>query len=83
MRQGPHSITDEFLNQIALTTHAGSTPKGPFVPIILRHLKRRERHIIVGAHHGHRESLEVFDFASRHIKPIIILVAPLVAGAGN
>jgi hypothetical protein len=83
MRQGPHPITDKFLNQIASATHAGSTPKGPFVPIILRHLKRRECHITVGAHHGHRESWEVFDFASRHIKPLIIPVAPLVAGAGN
>jgi hypothetical protein len=37
----------------------------------------------VGAHHGRRESEEVFDFASRHIKPIIIPIAPFVAGAGN
>jgi hypothetical protein len=37
----------------------------------------------VGAHRGRWESWEVFDFASRHIKPIIIPVAPLVAGAGN
>ena len=83
MRQRPHPITDKFLDQIAPATHASSTLKGPFVPIILRHLKWRERHITVGAHHGRRESWEVFDFASRHIKPIIIPVAPLVAGVGH
>jgi hypothetical protein len=64
-------------------THAGSTTKGLFVTIILHHLKRRERHTAVGAQHDCRESREVFDLAYRHIKPIIIPVAPLVAGVGN
>jgi hypothetical protein len=83
MRQGPQSITNEFLNQITPAAHAGSAAKGPFVLIILRHLKWWERHIIVGAHYDRREPWEVFDFASRNIKPIIPAVAPLVASTGN
>jgi hypothetical protein len=43
--------------------HAGSAPEGPFVLIILRHLKLWECHIAMGAHHGHGEPWEVFDFA--------------------
>ena len=80
---GPHSITNELFNQITSTAHEGSAPEGPFVLIILRHLKLRECHITMGAHHGREEPWEVFDFASRNIKPIIPPVAPLVASTGN
>jgi hypothetical protein len=45
--QGPHSIDDKFLNQVTPATQAGNIPKGPFVIVILRHLKLRERHITV------------------------------------
>ena len=83
MRQGPHSITDELLNQITPAAHAGSAPEGPFVLIILCHLKWWECHITVGAHYDRREPWEVFDFASRNIKPIIPPVAPLIANTGN
>jgi hypothetical protein len=67
MRQGPHSITNELLNQITPAAHAGSAPKGPFVLIILHHLKLWECHITMGAHHNHGEPWEVFDYASRNI----------------
>jgi hypothetical protein len=83
MLQEPHSITDELLNQIMPAAHAGSAPEGPFVLIILCHLEWWECHITVGAHYGCGEPWEVFDFASRNIKPIIPLVAPLVASTGN
>jgi hypothetical protein len=83
MRQGPHSITDELLNQITPATHAGSAPEGPFILIILCHLKRWECHIIVGAHDGRREPWEVFDFSSRNIKPIVPPVAPLIPCTRN
>jgi hypothetical protein len=64
MGQGPHSITNELLNQITPTAHAGSAPEGPFVLIILRHLKLWKCHITMGSHHSRGEPWEVFDFAS-------------------
>jgi hypothetical protein len=82
-RQGTYSITDELLNQITPATHAGSIPEGPFVLIVLRHLKRWECHVTVGAHDGRREPWEVFDFPSQDIKPIVPPVAPLVPSAGD
>jgi hypothetical protein len=63
MCQGPHSITNEFLNQITPAAHAGSAPEGHFVLIILRHLKWWDSHITVGAHYDREEPWEVFDFA--------------------
>jgi hypothetical protein len=45
MRQGPHSITNELLNQITPAAHASSAPEGPFVLIILRHLKFDEAEV--------------------------------------
>jgi hypothetical protein len=83
MRQGPVSITNELFNQITPTAHAGSAPEGPFVLIILCHLKLWECHIAMGAHHDRGEPWEVFDFAPRNIKSIIPPVAPLIASAGN
>jgi hypothetical protein len=83
MRQGSHSITNELFNQIAPTTHAGSASEGPFVLIILHHLKLWECHIAMGAHHGRGEPWEVFDFAPRNIKPVIPPFAPLIASIGN
>jgi hypothetical protein len=83
MHQWTHSITDEFLNQVTHATHAGSAPEGPFVLIVLRHLKQWECHITVGAHYGRGELWEVLVFAYRNILPIIPPVAPLVASAGD
>jgi hypothetical protein len=60
-----------------------AAPKGSFIFIILRHLKLRVHHIIMGAHHGHGEPWVVFDFALGNIKPKIPPVAPLTAGTGN
>jgi hypothetical protein len=78
--QGPHSIANEFFNQIAPATHAGSVPKGPFVFIILHQLESWECHIAVRAHDGRREPGQIFDFPTRNIKPKVPPVAPLVPG---
>jgi hypothetical protein len=77
------SITNELFNQITPTAHAGSAPEGPFVLIILHHLKLWERHITMGAHHDRGETREVFNFAPGNIKPVIPPVASLIASTGN
>jgi hypothetical protein len=41
MSQGPYPVHHEFFNQIAPTAQAGDAPKGPFVRILLLHLKGR------------------------------------------
>jgi hypothetical protein len=83
VRQGPYSIPNKFLNQIAPATHAGSVPEDPFVLIVLRHLERWERHVAVRAHNGCREPREIFDFPTRDIKPKVPPVAPLVPRTGD
>jgi hypothetical protein len=75
---GSVTISNEFFNKIASTTHADSISKCPFVLVVLRHLERRERHITVRAHDGDRQPREIFNFPTRDIKPIVPPVAPLV-----
>jgi hypothetical protein len=62
MLQRSYSISNELLNQIVPATHAGSIPEGPFVLIVLHHLKWWERHITVGSHNSRREPRKIFDF---------------------
>jgi hypothetical protein len=80
MCQRPHPIPYEFLNQIAPATPTGSDPKGPFILVVLRHLKRRVRHIIMRTHDSSGEPRVIFDFSLRNIEPVVPPVAPLISG---
>jgi hypothetical protein len=83
MRQGPHPIRDELLNQIAPATQAGRAPQGPFVCILLCYFKLRVRRVIMRTHLGHGKPRMVFDCALGNIESKFPPVAPFIASTRN